>query len=130
MLYKSLIFNYYGRFIVIRQGGDGNLGVSDNDGGSLDRVSVDTSSSDVTNILFVVERPGSKTPGPTPAPTTLSGTSPAPGPSKTCSNNERVSFEDFETRNLAGWTNGRVDYCPYFTNFLGRYGRKWRCPAV
>ena len=38
-----------------------------------------------------------------------------------CSRDEVVAFEDFEGQSLTGWTKGQLDYCAYFTNFLGRF---------
>ena len=38
-----------------------------------------------------------------------------------CLPEETVFEEDFEDKELIGWTNGKLDFDPGFTNFLGRY---------
>ena len=55
---------------------------------------------------------------PTPVPTPV----PTPALSQTCVRDQVLVTEDFENRSISGWTSGKLDYCPYFTNFLGRYG--------
>ena len=49
------------------------------------------------------------------------GTTARPTPSPACQPTIVESEEDFEDRSLAGWTNGKLDFDPGFTNFLGRF---------
>ena len=51
------------------------------------------------------------TPAPTPQPT-LGGD---------CVPVEVIHTEDFEDGSLSGWTNGKIDFDPGFTKFLGRF---------
>jgi hypothetical protein len=47
----------------------------------------------------------------------------------TCDDERVVVAEDFEDEFLIGWTNGGLDSCPYFGNFLGRFGSGDKYPS-
>ena len=65
----------------------------------------------ITHLTFCPVPTSPPAPKPTPAPTNVGECVPA-----------RIAVtEDFEDGSLDGWTNGKIDYDPGFSTFLGRF---------
>ena len=65
----------------------------------------------ITHLAFCPSMTLAPTPRPTQRPTARGN----------CIPTQRIVDEDFEDGSLAGWSNGKIDYDPGFTKFLGRF---------
>jgi hypothetical protein len=66
------------------------------------------------NIRITVQRKCDVSPLPAPKPL------PSSNSAQRCIPDELIFTDDFETQDLSGWTDGKLDSCKFFSNFLGR----------